>query len=206
MQLPKNYFENLSPGRYREYLKLLPKIKKDSTKTVTMLIITFVALSFLGIFAINPTLSTIVELQKQLSDSQFVDQQLTTKIKNLSSLQQQYDSLSNDLPVIDNSIPNNADIANFIGQIRTLSKNPNLQLTFLKISPVMLTASDTKKVTDASFVFSIEVHGDYDNLINYVTSLTKFNRMVTLESLALIKNPQDNNLILSVSGRGYFKK
>lgn len=206
MKLPKNYFENLSASRYREYLKLLPKIKKESTKTIVMLTLTFITLSFLGIFAINPTISTIVELQKQLTDSQFVEQQLSTKIKNLSSLQQQYDNLSNDLPIIENAIPDNAETISLIGQIKALSKNPNIQLTFLKISPVTLSATNAQKAIDSSFVFSIEVHGDYDSLINFVASLTKFNRLVTLESLSIIKNPQGNNLILSASGRGYFKK
>src|SRR5882724_3344563 len=100
MQLPKNYFANLSTVRYREYLKLLPKIKNDSSRAITMLILTFLAMAFLSIFAINPTLTTIVELQKQLQDSQFVYQELQTKRNNLSNLQDQYKVLSdnNDLP------------------------------------------------------------------------------------------------------------
>src|SRR4051794_1976618 len=99
MKLPKNYFENLTAAKYREYLKLLPSIHDERTQLITMLIFTFVALSFFGLFAINPTLSTIVELKKELSDSQFVDQQLTNKINNLESLQQRYNLLGPDLPV-----------------------------------------------------------------------------------------------------------
>ena len=82
MKLPRHYFTDLSAAKYREYLKLLPNIQNEKTKAITMLIFTFVAMSFLGIFAINPTLSTIVELNKQLEESKFVHEQLQTKINN----------------------------------------------------------------------------------------------------------------------------
>ena len=75
MKLPKNYFESLSITKYREYLKLLPATKRENTKAITMLIFTFISLSVLGLFAINPTLSTIIELQKQYEESQFVHEQ-----------------------------------------------------------------------------------------------------------------------------------
>src|SRR6185369_4829855 len=109
-KLPQNYFENLSVTKYREYLKLLPHMKKESTKLITMLIFTFISLSLLGIFAINPTLSTIIELQKQYDESQFVYQQLKTKSNNLSTLHQQYQVLSDDLPYVYDAIPQKADI------------------------------------------------------------------------------------------------
>ncbi|MBI5123486.1 type 4a pilus biogenesis protein PilO [Candidatus Roizmanbacteria bacterium] len=206
MKLPKNYLENLSASRYREYLKLLPQIKNENTKTITMLIFTFVALSILGFFAINPTISTIITLKKQVTDSEFVQQQLSNKIKNLSSLQQQYTNLSSDLPVIDSAIPTNAEVVSFIGQVKTLAKNSGILLSSLKISPVVLSANNNKKATDSSFNFSLDANGSYDNLVNFVTSLTTFNRIITIESISILKNPQSNNLILSVQGKGYFKK
>jgi len=205
MRLPKNYLENLSTSRYREYLKLLPQMKNENTKTVTMLIFTFVALSILGIFAINPTISTIIELQKQMADSEFVQQQLTTKIDNLSSLQQQYTNLSSDLPIIETAIPGNADVVSFIGQVKVLARNTGLQLSTIKISPVTLSVNSKKK-TDSSFSFSIDANGAYESYINFISSLTNFNRIVTLDSISIIKDPQSSRLILSVQGKGYFKK
>ncbi len=108
MKIPKNYFENLSTSKYREYLKLLPNFHEENTRIITTLILTFLAMSFFGIFAINPTLSTIVTLKKQLADSQLVHEKLGTKINNLSSLQQQYTQLSSELPVVFEAIPQTA--------------------------------------------------------------------------------------------------
>src|ERR1700733_7592698 len=107
MQLPKNYLKNLSAARYREYLKLLPNMQQESTHNFVMLALTFGALSFFGIFAINPTLSTISDLQKQLADDASVDSQLQTKIDNLSALEQQYDQMGSNLTNIYSAVPQN---------------------------------------------------------------------------------------------------
>jgi Tfp pilus assembly protein PilO len=208
VKLPKNYFENLSVTKYREYLKLLPTIKRENTKLVMMLIFTFVSLSFLGIFAINPTLSTIIELQKQLQESQSVNQQLKTKINNLSNLQQQYTNLSGDLPFVYDAIPQNALIPTLIGQITTLAQKSTIQIVSLHTSPVVLV--DTKIPptfkSHTSFTFTVEATGSYDQLIQFISSLTHFSRIVTIESISLIKNSKTNNLLLSIEGREYYKK
>src|SRR5690606_19872349 len=99
---------------------------------------TFLGLSFLGLFAINPTLTTIIELQKQLEESKFVHEQLTTKMNNLSNLQQQYNTLSDDLIYVYDAIPQNADATKVIAQLYTLAEKENLQITSITISPVIL--------------------------------------------------------------------
>ena len=61
------------------YFLALELFKKDRTQKVTTLAMTLIALSFFGLFAINPTLSTISRLQKELEDAKFVDQHLKGK-------------------------------------------------------------------------------------------------------------------------------
>lgn len=207
VKLPKNYFENLSIAKYREYLKLLPTVKKENTKMITMLIFTFVSLSFLGIFAITPTLSTIIELQKQLEDSKYVNEQLKTKINNLSSLQQQYQLLSEDLPVVYGAIPQNALVPTLVGQLETLAKASNVNITSLRVSPIILIDTKTPKSFKShySFTFTLDAEGSYEEVMLLAASLTNFNRIVTIESISLVKNPRTNNLLISIEGREYFK-
>ncbi len=208
MKLPKNYFENLSINKYREYLKLLPTAKRENTKAITMLIFTFIALSFLGIFAINPTLSTIIELQKQYDESQFVHEQLTTKMNNLSSLQQQHNTLSNDLIFVYDAMPQNAFVPTLVGQLSELAKQANIKIIGIRISPVILSDAKAKQSIKShySFSFTLEAEGDYESMMNFATSLTNFNRLVTIETISLTKNQTTNDVILTVEGREYFKK
>lgn len=206
MKLPRNYFDNLSTSKYKEYLKLLPNMKKENTKAITMLIFTFFSLSFLGIFAINPTLSTIFELNKQVTDSEYVNQQLTTKMNNLSSLQLQYNDLTNDLPIIDNAIPENALAPHFAGQIEAIAKRSSIQIIYLRIADVILDDTKKKSAINSSFTFNMQAQGAYDDMLTFSSALTDFNRIVSIDSLSITKDPANNRLILGVQGKGYFKK
>jgi Tfp pilus assembly protein PilO len=204
MKLPSNYFDNLSASKYKQYLKLLPDMQKENTRLITTLILTFLALIFFGIFAINPTLTTIIELHKQLEDSQFTHEQLTTKINNLSILQQKYTLLQPELPVIENAIPREALATKITGQIHTLAKDHKLSVHNLRVSEVVLTGK-TPAPKGLSYVFNLEVTGNYENMISFVGDLTHFDRIVTIETIATSRDSRTEELVMSIRGRQYFK-
>lgn len=138
MKLPKNYFNNLSASKYREYLKLLPNIQQENTRIITTLILTFFAMSFFGIFAINPTLSTIITLRKQLADSELVHEKLKAKIAALSTLHQQYATLQADLPTVMEAIPQYPDPPALAAQVLGLAKQRNIKILSMTTSEVQL--------------------------------------------------------------------
>ena len=210
MILPKNYFNNLTANKYREYLKLLPNIQKENTRIIVTLILTFAAMSFFGIFAINPTLSTIVKLKKQLSDSKLAYESLKTKTANLSSLQEQYAELSPDLPLIYESLPQDANAPTLLSQIMGLASEERIKILSLETSLVQLSDSTEQSSTPVenktSYTFSLKVQGTYNDLISFTRSLTQINRIIKVESISINKDAQQNTLTLDLSGRTYFQK
>lgn len=205
MQLPKSYFKNLSAAKYREYLKLLPNIQQDTTHTFVMLALTFGALSFFGIFAISPTLSTIFDLRKQLADDTFVNQQLQTKINNLSSLEQQYNQMGSNLTNIYNAIPQNPDAPLLSAQIAALAQKHNLTLTNYNVAEVQLVSS-TKNSKVQSFVFTLQAEGNYNDMLSFTKELPTLTRLITVESMEIGKSQQSGALALTLRGRQYFKE
>jgi len=205
MRLPKSYFDNLSATKYREYLKLLPDIQKDTTRAFVTLALTFGALSFFGIFAINPTLSTIADLQKQLSDDQSVDQQLKTKIDNLSSLEQQYNSLGSDLTNIFNAVPQDPQMPLLTAQISALVKKHNLTITTYHVAEVQL-ATTQKLPQTQSYVFTVQVQGKYNDMLDFASEIANLSRIITVESVEMGRDTQTNNLVMTIRGRQYFKQ
>jgi Tfp pilus assembly protein PilO len=206
MKLPKNYLENLPLAKYREYLKLLPNMKKENTKAITMLIFTFFALSFLGVFAINPTLTTIVELHKQLEESKFVHDRLTEKMNNLSGLQQQYNTINSDLPYVFNAIPQSAGVPKLVGQMQALAEENKVKITSLRISDVQLNEVKKSPQEANSFTFLLQAQGDYENMQSFAADLAHFDRIVDLESVGFTKDTKLEVLILTVKGKQYFKE
>lgn len=207
MKLPKDYFDNLSASKYRQYLKLLPDMHEENSRLITMLVYTFIALSFFGIFAIKPTLSTIVELKKQLADSTYTHQQLSQKLSNLSALQQRYNTLTPDLPVIGDAIPQSAQAPILMGQIEALARESRLTITSFRIGQVQLAGGKAANNQSASsYIFTMEAQGSYENMMTFAETVTKINRIVTVEALSIGKNNKNDSLVLTMRGRQYFKK
>jgi len=205
MKLPKSYFENLSASKYREYLKLLPDMQKETTRSFVTLVLTFGALIFFGIFAINPTLSTIADLQKQLSDDQQVEQQLQTKISNLSALEQQYNNLGSNLTNIYNAVPQDPQVPLLTAQIAALASKHNVTVTTYRVAEVEL-ATTQKLSKTQSYTFTVQVQGTYNDMIAFASDMANLSRIITVESMEVGRDSQTNDLVLSIRGRQYFKQ
>src|SRR3990172_232382 len=96
----------LKKSNYEKYYKdFIPYFKREKSQKYLTIILSVSAAIFFFIFAINPTLSTIAKLNKQISDSEMVEQKLSQKVNNLSSLSQEYEKIKPDLPVIMDTIP-----------------------------------------------------------------------------------------------------
>lgn len=205
MKLPQTYFQNLSAAKYREYLKLLPGIEHENTRLFITLALTFGALIFFGIFAINPTISTIAELRKELDDNLQVESQLQTKIENLSALHQQYVQLESDLHYVTAAIPQSAEAPLLSAQIAALIQKYGLSLVSYRVAEVQLanTAQNTTKTT--SFIFNLQAEGSYDKMMGFANALANMNRIVTIESMSISRDQKTNDLVLSLRGRQYFK-
>lgn len=187
------------------YLEIFPGLKDKNTKKFTTLILTMIALIIFGFFAINPTLSTIAHLKKELKDNKEVTEKLDQKIKNLSILQQKYSSLSDDLPKIFSSIPQTPDITTFIGQLQTLSTQENIVITRLQTFEVELPKKDTSDYSQ--FTFSLGIEGSYENLLNFMTEMSDFDRIVTFDNLSIGKAAGSENVLqLDIKGKVYFKR
>src|SRR5258706_639109 len=194
-----------------KFLTMLPNIEGEKTRTFTTLSLTLFALAFFGIFAMNPTLSTIADLQKQITDDRFVDQKLSEKIANLHSLQSQYVILQPDIPVINNNLPMSPQLTQVVGQIQQVSLDNNLATSVIQLNPVDTASS--KNPDFIPIIISYDGQGTIDNISNFITELTSFDRILTVEAInlqrvtlpnteAVINNDQ---LHISVRLTAYFK-
>lgn len=182
---------------------ILPRLQEKRMQSFSTLVLLFITLSFFGFFAISPTLSTIADLQKQISDQQFVDQQLQQKITNLSNLEVSYKKVQNDLPVLYAAIPKDPNVTVLIGQVQTIAQKANVTLINVQTLPVDV--SQTTKVQYNSFVFTLNVTGSYANISTFLQDMTSFNRIITLEAISLAQVNNADNYNLSLRGDAYFK-
>lgn len=210
--MDKSFLSNLPTNKY---LEKLPDFKSKRSEKFITLVLTFLALSFFGLFAINPTLSTISQLKKQLTDNKFVEEQLEKKINNLSLLQQQYNLLDPDIPTVLSSVPKTSQVALFVAKVQQIAKFEGVNISSLQTFPVEIAKSEPSPLQPeqeklenySSYLFSINIEGSYKNISDFLNVLTNFDRIITIDNLSFSKNYTDNNrLQLSIRGKAYFKK
>lgn len=193
--------------KVQQYKELLPKFQEERTQAFTTLILSFIALSFFGFFAISPTLSKITELHKQLEDNIFTDEKLTEKINNLGMLYQKYNAITPELPVIYAAIPEKPEATTLLGQLQTISKRQEVNLTKLNTFQVELSKTDDGISKYSSFAFSLDAEGSYDQLLAFASALGKFERIISIDSITInASTNQEKSLVVNIRGKAYFKK
>ncbi len=204
MQLPNSkILKNL---RQSKYLELLPNLKQEKAQKFTSVVLTFIALSFFGLFAINPTISTIVRLRRELTDNHFTEKQLTQKINNLSSLGRQYQVLEADIPYVTASMPKDPQISLLVAQLQSLAKDAGVDLSGLQTFQVEVTTPKTAQKKFSSFTFSLIAEGGYNNILKLIDSISNMQRVVSLDIIAINrKSDQSGTIQLSLKGTAYFK-
>jgi Tfp pilus assembly protein PilO len=211
MQFPriKDIIKASGKEEYSKYLAFMPDLKQERTKKFTTIVLTLVASIILGLFAVNPTLSTIANLQKQIDDNMFVNQKLQQKISNLSALQQKYTNVQNDLPVITDAIPTSAQMPLLVAQIQTIAKDTNLKLDSFQTFEVNLSKEKITNKNYSSFDFGLSAGGTYQQITDFLDNLVNFQRIITITNISISKpngiNNNSDTLQLNIKGTAFFK-
>lgn len=187
------------------YKTFAPFLKEEKTQKYSTLFLTLTALSLFGIFAINPTISTIVHLQKQLSDSKFVEKSLQEKIETLSKLQTEFVSLKEVIPVILKAIPEKPTVPLFAAQLQGVAQANNIEVTRLQIFQVELSKNTTNQKNYGSFGFTLDIRGAQENLTSFLSSLIDFERIISIDSISFGSIKEKDSLQISLQGKAYFK-
>lgn len=191
----------------KNYLAIIPSFKEEKVKNFTTLVLTLITLSFFGLFAISPTLSTIAQLKKQLADNKLVDQKLSEKITNLGTLQQKYKLLENELYLVALALPQKPNSAYFLGQIQALSESSGLSITSIQTYQVDLTRPKDLKDKYSSFAFAIEGEAkSYQDIATFAKSILNFDRLISVDMLTATSKTEKGVLKMNIRGKAHFKK
>jgi type IV pilus assembly protein PilO len=195
-RLPKNI--------YLDYIKLFPITQTPEIKTYTTLIMTLIAIIGFSVFAISPTLNTIVELRKTRADNRFAETSLENKISAMQSLQNQYTNMDDTLERISAAIPTGPDVPTLIAKIQTLAQKSNISVIKMESQEVELTKKSTGP-KPSSFVINMTVSGSYPQVDSFLESLHTFDRILTIDSITINRDEQTSSLLVTtIRARAYF--
>ena len=189
-------------------LPTLPYLTPERSQKFFGLMLTLVAISFFGFFAIKPTVSTILELQKELSDSQFVYDQLDIKIRNLSTLRGEYANIQKDLPVIISTITINPDVHLLFAQIQSIAQSSSIKIGKLQNFEVEVIKNNNPSTQPYySYVFSIAGTGSLNNIYKFVSEINIMQRIINIDIFSInnIIEGSNQSLGFNIQGTAFFK-
>ena len=149
----------------------------------------------------------VKDLQKKLTDSRRVLNEINTKVQNLSLGKQNYDQLD---PVIKNKInsiiPNNITFNSLVSSLEQTARTNEATISALQIQPLVAVTktSDVGTLSEIDFTFNVE--GNYQNIVSLLQELKRSDRLISIERVALSKLEAGQGILMSISGKAYFLK
>lgn len=165
------------------YRTVAPLFEKPKVLAYVLLALSFFTMAFFGIFAIRPTLSTIAELRKRITDQRSVDTRMGEKIEQLRSASVAYQNVKPHLDAIFEALPDKPQSAALLGKLnRTLLEN-NIDVTILQFSPIALRAAPVASSSANNIGFTISGKASYDDALAFIDLLSRIDRIISIDAI-----------------------
>lgn len=192
-------------SRYFTYIK--PVTKLPIIRTYGATIFTIIIVTVFILFAIKPTVETILVLQKKLEDSNSTLEQINQKATNLSLGKENYDNLDEAIKSqISTSIPDDTNLRSLIQTLEQIAITHDASISALQVEPFVIEVKDqTQNIgTPADIAFTFNVEGSYEKLLALLQDLQTSSRLISIETLSLTELSEGSGLVMSTTGKAYY--
>lgn len=188
--------ERSNLGRYQRYYRQLGKItEQPKTQAYSTAVFTFLAVSLFGLYAVLPTIRTILFLRREIADKILVNKQMEDKISSLIESQSAYEAVGDRLKIVSDAIPPTAQPIDLALSIRNLSQATTASASSIQIASVPLvggeaTTSGVAQSSSASYPLTIIANGPYSSLKALIDGLLSLKRILTIESMRFMPSTE----------------
>ena len=196
------------------YVRIGAYSRRPEIKVISSLTLSIITVIFLTLFAIKPTIITISGLLREIEDKKDFNQTLDIKINQLTLAQSQLNIYQDQLPLLDQALPNESFSVNLIRQIEYLIANNGL--TFqgagyqggaidpdLKPAPKLKQkVAKEKKAKKAikehglvglnTYDINLRLAGKYDQIASLMADLNNLSRLLIIHQV-IISHPVNNS-------------
>lgn len=200
--------------RYKDFFLNIVRLYKNKPnfKIYLELVLSLSAVVIFSVFAIRPTVITIIELNREINAKEETVLKLKQKIKNLQTASITLQSEAARLPLITQAVPTLASPEVFIKQIESLSAQEGVSILRFSVSDVLLVGKKDDIIKSKDFTnlegssdelpFSMSVTGSYSNLSNFLKSFENLRRPIKIDSFTFSSSAADLEKVLSLTITG----
>lgn len=199
----------MNPKQSRYYTYIRPITRNKFVKTYSSLVFSLITISIFSYYAIRPTVTTILSLQKSIAEQQEVEKSLKDKVDNLVKGKQNYENISEDVSdKLKNMIPDNPELSHLINSLSFAAGEAEASISGIQFQPVTLENKNTQASKSAEvrqIDFTMNLQGGFTNLMQVLTTLKRLDRLIAISTINFIQ-PDDGALVMSVTGKAYYIK
>ena len=199
----------MNPKQSRYYTYIRPIARNKFVKTYSSLIFSLITIFIFSYYAIRPTVSTLLSLQRSIAEQNQVLNTLKEKVTNLSLGKQNYENIPDSVEdKLKNLVPDNPALSHLINSLVYVADQAEASVSGIQFQPIDLENKKTQPTKAAEvkeIEFSMNLQGDFPNLMSALTTLKRLDRLVTIATINFIQ-PVDTPLIMSITGKAYYIK
>src|SRR5258708_767562 len=202
--------------------KLSPILKNKTVSTYSPTVFSLITIIIFAVFAIHPTIKTILSLQKTIDDQTKTLNSLKAKSQSLATAINNYNSLPDDTKIkLFTLLPNAtnvtcllSDLTNMAGSAQSSIVGVQVQLVELnKASKCLIDNQDLESyrqnvsatVNLKELSFTLNSQANFSQLTSFLYLFNNSTRLINIES-ANFNKTADNSLTLIINGKAFFFK
>lgn len=205
----------MKPQRRRYSFDLKHYYRLPATQVSLTLVMSLIIVAIFAVFALRPTLVTIVTLRKTILESRKTLQQLQSKTTNVQRAAELLETIKPSLPRINSGITHEgADYRSITAQIEIITRQAGVQLqseslgAALLYSRVIAPYNPSKSQGVVALPITLRVSGSYTKIVDFLRALTGMERVMGIDSLVVTKEAGNREggvtVSLNVSGYVYY--
>lgn len=157
------------------------------------LLVTILAVIFLAIFAISPTLTTMSQLLKDIDDRKKISEALGKKVAALSAASNAMLTLQKEVALLDSVIPNTPDVDGALRRLEKIASDKELIVTVLQVGPVPKEPQDANTKELTTLPITLSVKGTYANILSFYLAISAADRDFTIDTLSVNTQQKQGN-------------
>lgn len=203
-------------SRYKGFFLNILNIYKSKPTLIVYLeiILSLTTIIVFSIFAIKPTVLTIIELNNEIGNKESVIVSLNQKIGNLKTASSVLQNQSSRLNLIDQAVPKSANLETVIDQVEKLAATHQVGILNIASTDLFLSGASSKKAKAGDLKalpgevnelnLTISVTGSYQDLLNFLKSIENLRRPIKIDTFVInATNSSDSTrvIVLTLTGR-----
>ncbi len=176
-----------------EYIKMI-KEGPEKKRSYTFFAFTIVATILLIVFAIKPTITTILRINREIKQKEYINQQLTSKISTLSSLQSKYLERKQDFRTLSLVFPADGNFSLLLSNIDSIVSRNGFVLSSVTFDEYEGNKAGSSNVLSPKSM-RINVKGKRANIINLLKEFEALPMYPIIDFVSFSSNEDEEGLV-----------